>query len=428
MKLSRFATARTQNQVGLLLLLMVLGLPASVIAGLWLADGTVPAGGREQPWLTLAGAALIAAWLCAGLSLLILQRFFGRLGRLTQEAERAKMAPAADAAFTRIAERGELAVLAAALQEIRAQQQSFRQLAEAERARLASEISGCQSTWQRHAEQLRGILIEQARPDVPAPRSFIAEATGAPRTLLELGESTDEALTYLHATTEQLVRFRELGEKGQAASASSLKQLAALRAQAESRATLIQELVSRARTIAEITDAVKLLTSQIDHVALNATIEAARAGEVGRGFAIVASEVRTLADQSKSATQRMRQVLTEIQQLTSDPLVLAATGEDIMDSTVDATRQLDGVVHHIRSGVPESIERCNHLLAVMTRQAQQLKDIQESVAQLQQKEERLHGLTAQSEELKQLLAASERDLAAAFAPNRSAERSQSSQT
>jgi methyl-accepting chemotaxis protein len=187
-----------------------------------------------------------------------------------------------------------------------------------------------------------------------------------------------------------------------------------LRSQAELRSTAIQELIASAQTIGEIADSVKLLTSQIEHVALNATIEAARAGEVGRGFAIVANEVRSLAEQSKSATQRMRQVLAEIQKFTAGPLAAAAAGEDGTDGAVAAARQVDRVLLQLSGGAAEALERYYPILGVITRQANELIQLKQTMSQLELKGERLLDLTSRQDELTQLLDAADREFAAAL--------------
>ena len=130
----------------------------------------------------------------------------------------------------------------------------------------------------------------------------------------------------------------------------------------------------------------------------------------------------------RNDVQRMRQVLTEIQQLTNEPLTVSGSTDDVLQNTEAASQKLDSVMQYIVAGAPESLERCSQLLGQLKRQGTLLKDAEEAVIQLQQKEDLLHDLTAQNEELKQELLASERDLAAAFVPRRAAGSGQPAKT
>jgi methyl-accepting chemotaxis protein len=418
MTLSRVSPARTQTQVFFLLLLLVLGLPASVVASWQFADGALPAPGRDLVALLPYYAPALVASLIAGLALFILLRFFRHLRHLAQAAERAVgEAEEGEAAPQLGAGLAELRELAIALRSLRTQTRSSRLAVHMEQQRLNSVVTACQHSFQLHAEQMRQLL--SGPPPLPQPSPHAARRqslTGAAvlPAAAELRPAVEVALGDLRATTQQLEHFRTISLQGQSTLAGALQQLTWLRSQSESQATAVQELLSRAHTIGEIADTVKLLTSQIDHLALNATIEAARAGEVGRGFTIVANEVRSLAEQSKSATQRMRQVQTEIQKFTSNPLSAAPFVGESIDSAIEATRQVEEVLLLLSGDSAEELERCRQILAFATEQAQEQARLKETMIQLQHKGERLAELTSRNEGLRQLLDTTERELAVAL--------------
>ena len=133
----------------------------------------------------------------------------------------------------------------------------------------------------------------------------------------------------------------------------------------------------------QIAASVKLLASEIDHVALNATIEAARAGDVGRGFSIVAAEVRSLAEQSKGSAQQMRQVLEEIQKSSRTTLASAMDSEHNVDVLVEATRQTESLLLGLQSEAEEAAETCTQILSVVSGQTHSLLHVRDSVNQLQ---------------------------------------------
>ncbi len=108
-------------------------------------------------------------------------------------------------------------------------------------------------------------------------------------------------------------KAEDLGRSGQGAVDLSLEGLRGIRQQIGGIVAQIQNLAERTAAVGEIVESVQDLADQSNVLALNAAIEAARAGELGKGFGVVAREIRTLADQSIQSTGRIRSMIGEIQ-------------------------------------------------------------------------------------------------------------------
>ncbi|MBN1207064.1 MAG: methyl-accepting chemotaxis protein [Myxococcaceae bacterium] len=133
-------------------------------------------------------------------------------------------------------------------------------------------------------------------------------------TAQEIKQSSLLAAENADAVLRVASRAEDVGRSGEAAILGSLGGFEDLRNQVSQMAYSISQLNERTRQIGGITKTVKALADQSNMLALNAAIEAVRGGENGKGFSVVAREIRSLADQSIHATERVRDILGDISQ------------------------------------------------------------------------------------------------------------------
>ncbi|WP_394558903.1 CHASE3 domain-containing protein [Aquipseudomonas alcaligenes] len=177
----------------------------------------------------------------------------------------------------------------------------------------------------------------------------------------------------------------------------------------------ITHLAEQVQTIGEIIATVNDLAEQSNLLAVNASIEAAKAGEQGKGFSVVAQEVKSLAEQSKQATVQVRGILGEIQRATSSTVLAAEQGSRAVSEGVkqsglagEAIRLLSLSIDEGAQAVAEIAVSAQQQLAGMDQLVQAMESIREASAQnmasSKQAESAAQGLHKLGQKMKDMLA------------------------
>ncbi|PIQ26471.1 hypothetical protein COW36_21775 [bacterium (Candidatus Blackallbacteria) CG17_big_fil_post_rev_8_21_14_2_50_48_46] len=144
-----------------------------------------------------------------------------------------------------------------------------------------------------------------------------------------------------------------ISSEGQSAVSNSINSVEKIKQQMETIAHTILNLSKQTQAIGDIISTVNDIAKQSKLLAFNATIEASKANEYGKGFSVVANEIRILSEESREATYRISEILGQIQGLTNQVVMLAEDGMKLSDSGVQlsltAGETIDKLVDSIRN-------------------------------------------------------------------------------
>lgn len=259
------------------------------------------------------------------------------------------------------------------------------------------------------AEILAGV-IEQAAGSQEAA-SAVAETV---QTVDEVVQTSEQSNQRAKAVAESAQRALAVVKSGHKSVADTIEVIGRVKEQVETIAQNVIALAERAQSIGEIIATVNDIADQTNILALNAAIEASRAGEQGKGFSVVAAEVKALADQSKKATVHVRQILGEIQKATNSAVMVTEEGTKSADQAVRAVNVAGEMIRSLSETVGEAAQAAIQITASIGQQTlgvnqvhQAMKNISaattQAVAENKQTEISAQKVAALGQKLKDML-------------------------
>lgn len=226
---------------------------------------------------------------------------------------------------------------------------------------LVSEVSGSVVQLSSAAEEISAVARQSASNMNNQQHELNQLATAMNEmqaTVQEVSRNTSDAAS----AATQVSSSAELGANTVNDSIKRIEQVAGA---IESTAVVIRQLGDDSRNIGMVLEVIRGIAEQTNLLALNAAIEAARAGEQGRGFAVVADEVRTLAKRTQDSTSQINTIIAELQQRAEQAGTTMQQSQEMMNSTVSTAREAGLSISEISNSV-ESISHMNIQIATAT--------------------------------------------------------------
>jgi methyl-accepting chemotaxis protein len=188
----------------------------------------------------------------------------------------------------------------------------------------------------------------------------VAETT---TTVEEVKQTAQLASQKAKAVSDSAQRAAQVAQTGRKATEETSEGMTRIRTQMDAIASSMVRLSEQSHTIGQIIATVEDLAAQSNLLAVNAAIEAARAGEQGKGFAVVAQEVKSLAEQSRQATNQVRTILNDIQKATAAAVMATEQGTKAVEAGVQQSRQTGDAIVALAGGVSEAAQAATQIAA-----------------------------------------------------------------
>jgi len=249
-------------------------------------------------------------------------------------------------------------------------------------------------------------------------------ASGATETATSVSQTTatvEEVKQTAQLSTEKSRSVSDNAQKaalvakqGDTAVKETVEGVNRIRGLMESVAESTVKLSEQTQSIGEIITTVNDLAQQSNLLSVNAAIEASKAGEHGKGFAVVAQEIRSLADQSKQATEQVRTILSDIQKATSMAVMSAEQVSKAVDVSVKQSTESGESIKKLAESITEAAQASTQIAASSQQQlvgmdqiANAMENIkqaaQQNMAGTKQAEQAAHNLNELGQKLKEIV-------------------------
>lgn len=239
-------------------------------------------------------------------------------------------------------------------------------------------IAGSATQLASAAEELNCVTDESAR-GLQQQNNEIEQAATA---VTEMTSAVEEVARNAVSTSEASSEASRSAGDGRDLVLETVGAIERMSSDVQATATLVTRLASQSRDIGKVLDVIRGLADQTNLLALNAAIEAARAGEAGRGFAVVADEVRALAHRTQQSTSEIERMIASIQGGTEEAVTSMRTSTERAESTLNIARGAGLALDSIASAVSQINERNLVIASAAEEQAQVAREVDRNLVNI----------------------------------------------
>ncbi|WP_411388243.1 methyl-accepting chemotaxis protein [Pseudomonas sp. MPB23] len=261
-----------------------------------------------------------------------------------------------------------------------------------EPARLISALSTMQNNLRQTIQHIAGSATQLAS----AAEELSAVTEEASRGLQQQNTEIDQAATAVNemtaaveevarnavSTSEASTQSNQAAREGRDRVVETVGAIQTMTQDVQNTAAMIEGLATQGRDIGKVLDVIRAIAEQTNLLALNAAIEAARAGEAGRGFAVVADEVRALAHRTAQSTQEIEKMVAGIQNGTGQAVHSMEQSNQRTQSTLELARAAGVALEQITQSISLINERNLVIASASEEQAQVSREVDRNLVNI----------------------------------------------
>ncbi|WXL25065.1 methyl-accepting chemotaxis protein [Ectopseudomonas mendocina] len=233
---------------------------------------------------------------------------------------------------------------------------------------------------ERQAERVEHVSAE-SNAAVTGQRSQIDLIATA---MNELSATAQEVASSAAAAVGSAQSVNDETVTGRALLESQVGSIQRLAGEIDQSVLVINQLANDSQSISQVLDVIKGIAEQTNLLALNAAIEAARAGEQGRGFAVVADEVRNLAKRTQQSTAEIETMIAKLQNGVNAAVKTMNTSHEMADSTVNESGKVQLALENILGAVGTIVDQNQQIATAAEEQTAVAHDIDQNIVQISQ--------------------------------------------
>tara|TARA_B110001454_G_scaffold19201_1_gene17798 strand:+ start:28064 stop:30190 length:2127 start_codon:yes stop_codon:yes gene_type:complete len=219
----------------------------------------------------------------------------------------------------------------------------------------------------------------------------------------EMSATSHEVARLAQSTADDAKKSQEIIQRSQSALSIAVQGVKNLSTDMGNASESITQVAARSEEITRIIDVIKAIAEQTNLLALNAAIEAARAGEQGRGFAVVADEVRTLASKTQNSTDEINSMIQSLQQEVTKAVGIIDNSSSKAAESVEQTNLAFTSLNEVVATTDSINDNADQVAAAAEEQSQVAEEINKNLTIIGDAADTLAELSQQSEESNQHL-------------------------